>query len=221
VDGGVGLVTHWAPGKFDDVSYDNTGTFHPLSQTFAGALPTGWAISGTWDTTGGTLNDTSAKANDIVATNCHCWNTDISYHAKLLNQYGASGNLVGVIYNYQRTPPPGGGTSSGGDPDPYGVLYAGDYYEVVFSPTGQAFMNKVLNGVRYRVASGTHTVPRNTWFDVELLRQGTNTTVKVNGATIFDKVPQTPPSWKGDVGVISHWSKAKFDDLTITDRPLR
>lgn len=218
-DGGVGLVTHWAPGKFDDISYDNTGTFHPLSQTFDGALPTGWPISGSWNTSGGTLNDTSAKANDIVATNCACWNKDIDYHARLLNQYGASGNLVGMVYNYQRIPG-SGGPASGGNPDPYGGLYAGDYYEVVFSPTGQAFMNKVLNGVRYRVASGTHTVPRNVWFDVDVLRQGTTTTVKVNGTTIFDKVPQVQPS-NGDVGVIAHWAKARFDNLTITDRPLR
>jgi hypothetical protein len=214
IEGGVGLVTHWAPGKFDDVSFDNSGTFHPLSQTFSGALPTGWAISGTWDTNGGTLNDTSAKANDIVATNCGCWNTDIDYHARLLNQYGASGNLVGVVYNYQRS----GGSFS--EENPYQGLYAGDYYEVVFAPTGQAFMNTVLNGVRYRVASGTHTIPRNTWFDVDVLRQGTTTTVKVNGTTIFDKVPQVQPS-KGDVGVIAHWAKANFDNLTIVDRPAR
>jgi hypothetical protein len=33
-------------------------------------------------------------------------------------------------------------------------------------------------------------VPRNTWFDVEILRRGTTTTVKVNGAAIFDRVAQ-------------------------------
>jgi hypothetical protein len=37
--------------------------------------------------------------------------------------------------------------------------------------------------VRYRVATGAHTVGRNVWFEVELIRSGINTTVKVNGAT--------------------------------------
>ena len=52
-----------------------------------------------------------------------------------------------------------------------------------FAPTGQAFMNKVLNRRSFRVATGTHNVPRNVWCDVELPRQGTTTTVKVNGTT--------------------------------------
>jgi hypothetical protein len=81
-------------------------------------------------------------------------------------------------------------------------------------------MNKVLNGRSFRVATGTHNVPRNVWFDVELLRQGTTTTVKVNGTTVFDRVQQGQQS-KGDVGAVAHWAKARFDDLRITDRPRR
>jgi hypothetical protein len=53
-----------------------------------------------------------------------------------------------------------------------------------------------------------------------LLRQGTTTTVKVNGVTVFDRVPQGQQS-KGDVGVVAHWAKARFDNLTIADRPER
>jgi hypothetical protein len=212
--GDVGLVTHWAPGKFDDVWYDNDAIFRPLAATFDGALPAGWRISGTWNTNGGTLNDTSATVTDIVATNCACWDTDIAYRARLLNQYGGPGNLVGLVYDYQRP------SLSGSAGPTYQGLYAGDYYEVVFAPTGQAFMNKVLNGVRYRVATGTHPIPANTWFDVEVLRQGTTTTVNVNGATIFNRVRQAQPTF-GDVGVVTHWAKARFDDLTIADAPVR
>jgi hypothetical protein len=214
LEGGAGLVTHWAPGRFDDVWYEPNSIFHRLSQTFDGPLPTGWAISGAWDTNGGTLNGSSASQTDIVATACGCWNTDIAYRARLLNQYGGSGNLVGLVYNYQRS---SGSTFVG---DAYAELYVADYYEVVFAPTGQAFMNKVLNGRSYRVATATHNVPRNTWFDVELLRAGTTTTVKVNGTTIFDRVPQAQQS-KGAVGVVAHWAKARFDDLRIADRPTR
>jgi hypothetical protein len=198
-----GLVTHWAPGRFDDVWYDDHGTFQPLTETFDAELPPSWAVSGTWFAGGGTLFNLSAGASDIVATACACWETDFSYRARLLNQYGASGNLVGVVYNYQRH-----------------SLYTGDYYEVVFSPTGQAILNKVLNGMRQRVATGTHSVPRNVWFDVEVLRQGLDTTVKVNGATIFNKVPQSELSF-GEVGVVTHWAKAWFDNLSVADAPPR
>jgi hypothetical protein len=209
-EGAGGLLTHWAPGKFDDVWFENRGTSAPLSVTFDSALPADWIVSGNWNTSGGTLNDTSAGISDIVTANCPCWRTDYSYRARLLNQYGGSGNLIGLVYNYQRA-------TFGG---PYVGLYTGDYYEIVFAPTGQAFINKVLNGARYRVATGTHNVPANTWFDVELLRQGVNTTVKVNGSIVFDRVPQGElPA--GDVGVVSHWSKARFDNLTVTDAPLR
>lgn len=88
-----------------------------------------------------------------------------------INQYVASGNLVGLIYSYQEPIDPA----------------AGDYYEVVFAPTRQAYLNKIVNGVRYRMASATHNVGPNTWFDVELIRSsldtmfaagGINTTVK-------------------------------------------
>jgi hypothetical protein len=211
--GAAALVTHWAPGKFDDVWYDNYMIFAPLSVAFDDALPADWPISGSWDTSGGTLNDTSATSTDIVATDCGCWDTDISYHARLFNQYAGSGNLVGLVYDYQRPAVGSGGTK-------YQGLYAGDYDEVVFAPTGQAFMNEVRNGVKTRVATGTQPIPARTWFDVDVLRQGTTTTVKVNGAAIFNKVKQGQPAL-GDVGVVTHWAKAHFDDLTITDAPAR
>ncbi len=95
-----------------------------------------------------------ASQTDIVATSCGCWNTDIRYRARLLNQFGASGNLVGLVYNYQRSARLDLG-------DAYPGLYVADYYEVVFAPTGQAFMNKVppMAG-SYRVATATHSGAR-------------------------------------------------------------
>jgi hypothetical protein len=207
-EGHGGLVTRWTPGKFDDVWFENRYTFHPLSQTFDSAPPAAWTVSGTWNTSGGTLNNSSLSSSDIVTTACGCWETDFSYRSRLFNQYGNSGNLVGLVYNYQR-----------GGPE-YGGLYLGDYYEVVFAPTGQAYLNKVLNGARYRMATGSHSVPPKTFFNVQVLRQGVNTTVKVNGVTVFDKVPQGELPF-GDVGVVAHWSKGRFDNWSVRDAPPR
>jgi hypothetical protein len=90
----------------------------------------------------------------------------------------------------------------------------------VFSTTGIARINKVLNGVRTLVASSTHNVPRNVWFNVQILRRGTTTTVKVNGTTIFDNVQQGELG-AGNVGVVTHWSKGRFDNVVVRDDPVR
>ena len=116
----------------------------------------------------------------------------------MLNQFGASGNLVGLLYNL------------GGD----------GYYEVVFSPTGIMRINKVIEGVRSTVRTATHTVPRNTWFDVQVIRSGILTTVKVNGITVVDGLIQGELRG-GSTGMITHWSKGRFDDVTLTPDPSR
>jgi hypothetical protein len=204
-DGSVGLLTHWAPGKFDDVWWDNN-LHRPLVETFAKPIaPPSWVTKGTWDTTGSTLNSTAVGKDDFAIYQCRCWSGDAVIHARLFNQYGASGNLVGLVYNY---------ADAGGSPD------AVDYNEVVFSTTGLAHLNTVVNGVRTRVASGTHNVPRKTWFEVEVLRKGTTTTVKVNGTTIFDHVEQGKLG-SGNVGVVTHWSKGQFDNVFVRDDPPR
>jgi hypothetical protein len=202
VAGRPGLITHWSPASFDDVWYDQR-VFAPLSETFANPPPSSWVRSGQWDTTGGTLNSTAVGVADIVATQCACWDTDFRYGARLLNQFGASGNLVGLVYNYQTN-----------------GLYAGDYYEVVFSPTGIASLNKVIQRTRYLVASATHGVPRNAWFDVEVVRSGLSTTVLLNGNPLFDDVSQGELG-AGDVGVVTHWSRGRFDDLTVEEFVIR
>jgi hypothetical protein len=203
IAGRFGLVTHWAPGSFDDVWYDQR-VFTPFAESFASPPPSSWIRSGQWDANGGTLNSTAVGGTDVVATECGCWDTDFRYSARLLNEFRASGNLVGLVYNYH---------SKG--------LYAGDYYEVVFSATGIARLNKVIQGVRYLVASASHNVPQNAWFDVQVVRSGLNTTVLVNGNPIFDNVTQGELLTSADVGVITHWSRGRFDDLVVEDFAVR
>jgi hypothetical protein len=201
-EGGVGLITHWAAGRFDNIGFDHA-IFQPCSLTFDDGQPPDPA-SGTWDTTGGTLNATSAGSSDIVAFGCYGNNvgdnagTNAIYSARLLNQYGNSGNLVGLLYNYQ------------GD----------DYYEVVFSSTGIMQMNKFIQGVRYPVRTAAHNIPRNTWFDVQVIRTDIRTTVKVNGVTLVDSEFQGELQG-GSIGVVTHWSKGRFGDVTLMPDPTR
>jgi hypothetical protein len=204
-EGGVGLITHWAPGRFDNLQFDH-GVFQPCSFTFDGAPQSDWIVSGTWNTSGGTLNNTSPGPSDIVSLR-GCGNTqgedagsNAIYRARLLNEYGASGNLVGLIYNYQDV----------------NSFYSGDYYEVVFSPTGVMRLNKFIQGVRYNVGTYTHNIPRNTWFDVEVVRSEVFTTIKVNGSTIVPFLAQGELKG-GTIGVITHWAQGRFDNLSLTE----
>lgn len=214
--GRVGLITHWAPGRFDNVQFDY-GVFQRCPLSFDEPLPSNAVIGGTWDTNGGTLNSTAVGQNDTVnfSVNFTCGGnargedvgTDQIYSARLLNQYSAAGNLVGLVYNYQ-------------DPRNPNNLYGGDYFEVVFSPTGVMQLNKFIQGVRYPVRTLTHSIPRNTWFDVQVIRTGILTEVKLNGVTVVSQLPQGEIRG-GGIGVITHWAKGRFDNVSLESRVSR
>ncbi|HKS54086.1 MAG TPA: hypothetical protein VJS12_02305 [Steroidobacteraceae bacterium] len=195
--GRVGLITHFTPGRFDDISFDH-GVFQGFTENFDAGLPASAVRVGSWSATGGVLSNPAIQQTDLVALGC-CLNTELVYRARLLNQYGASGNLVGLIYNYQ---------------DAASGLNAGDYYEVVFSTTGSVRVNKFIQGELRTLATSSINIPRNTWFDVEVVRRGFSTSVKVNGTTLINNVTQAQLG-PGRVGVITHWSKGRFDDLSV------
>ena len=193
----LALVTHWTPGRFDDFKFGYERPVPELLQTFNSPLGEGEVRSGTWNTQRGTLNNVSAGVSDIVLPGLIGARTNYRYKGRLLNQYGASGNLVGLVFSYDS---------------------AEDYLEAVFSPTGQAYLNLTMEGTRYRLATGTHTVPRNVGFDVEILRKGTTATVTVNGKPTFQNV-QVGQLGRGRLGVVSHWAKGRFDNLSTKEVP--
>lgn len=191
----LALITHWTPGRFDDFEFGFEAPVLQSLQTFNGPLGENEVQSGTWDTQGGTLNNVSAGIADIVLPGRIGASTDYRYKGRLVNQYGASGNLVGLVFSYGS---------------------AEDYLEAVFSPTGQAYLNLTMEGTRYRLATGSHTVPRNVAFDVEIIRKGTTATVTVNGKPTFQNV-QVGQLGGGMLGVVSHWAKGRFDNLATKE----
>ena len=193
----LALVTHWTPGRFDDFRFGYEPPVREALQTFNSPLGAQEVQTGTWDTQGGTLNNVSAGIADIVLPGRIGASTDYRYKGRLLNQYANSGNLVGLVFSYGS---------------------AEDYLEAVFAPTGQAYLNLTIEGTRYRLATGTHTVPRNVFFDVEILRKGTTATVTVNGKPLFQNV-QVGQLGGGFLGVVSHWSKGRFDNLATKEVP--
>jgi hypothetical protein len=193
----LALITHWTPARFDDFRFDLDPPIPATLQTFDSPLGAGEVQTGTWDTQGGTLNDVSAGIADIVLPGRILAKTDYRYKGRLVNQYANSGNLVGLVFSYGS---------------------AKDYLEAVFSPTGQAYLNLTMEGTRYRLATGTHTVPRNVAFDVEILRKGSTATVTVNGKPTFQNV-QVGQLDGGFLGVVSHWSKSHTDNLATKEAP--
>jgi hypothetical protein len=88
------------------------------------------AARGSWDTQEDVLNNRSAGVSDIVhmtwsrGAGMRGVSTNYTVSARMLNPYGASGNRVGLIFNVD--------------------VAGGDYYEVVFATTGQAYLNKFI-----------------------------------------------------------------------------
>jgi hypothetical protein len=193
----LALITHWTPARFDDFRFDLDLPIPATLQTFSSPLSAGDVQTGTWDTQGGALNNVSAGIADIVLPGRVFGRTDYRYKGRLVNQYANSGNLVGLVFSYSS---------------------AEDYLEAVFAPTGQAYLNLTMEGTRYRLATGTHTVPRNVAFDVEILRQGTTATVTVNGKPTFQNV-QVGQLDSGFFGAVSHWAKSRFDNLATKEAP--
>ena len=193
----LALITHWTPARFDDFVFDYTrpGPIFASRETFDNGLNPGDVESGTWNTQGGTLNNVSFGAADIALPGGHAGRPDYSYKGRLLNQWGNSGNQIGLTF-------------SCAGPE--------DYLEVVFAPTGQAYLDLHMEGTSYRLASGTHNVPRDVWFNVEVIRRGTTATVRLNGSPLFQNIQigQLPP---GFFGVVSRFSLGRFDNLTLRE----
>jgi hypothetical protein len=214
---GMGLVTNFTPGRFDDVWFCHDSCGGGVSiETFndddgdPNRVRNWHAQRGTWDTEGDVLNNRTAGATDILYSDGEIGSTNYRLSARMLNPYGARGNRVGLMFNFD--------------------VVSGDYYEVVFATTGQAYLNKFIQGKLTQVATTAHSAGRNVWFNVELTRQGPNATVKVNNQIVFENVPaaQLDHSFSAGgtgvgphIGLISHWAPGRFDDLRLESFPGR
>lgn len=199
VRGPIGLITHWAPALFDDVRAA-PAFFRPLSASMDdGHFPERFfSPLSSWRVQNGTLNSFGVGPNDTAGLDVFHDIQDIEYRARIVNHFAAAGNLVGLTYAYR-------------GPE--------DYFEVVFSPTGVAKLNRRLKGQTTTVATAPYQGggPRQ-WFDVRLMQRDLFTTVLVNGAPVFTNVWQ-PDAGGARVGFVTHWANANFDDISVTEIP--
>lgn len=205
-EGYVGLVTHWSPGQFDNVKF-RVGGFAPTYVQHFDTQPRDVSVaSGVWETSSGTLQSTALGKNDIAllptgsasaasgiaGSEIYTYTPSSVYRARLSIAQNAANSSVGLITNYSGN---------------------GEYYETIFTAAGDVLINKVLQGATVRQAQAHHGVEPNTWFDVELRRVGTKTTLYVNGAKLLADVPQGQLA-AGRVGLITHSAQASYDRVS-------
>ena len=189
--GAPGLVTHWSPGRFDDVEFRLAPFPERYLQYFDARASEVMPHQGAWALESGTYVSQAVGPADIALIPAGD-DGDFVYRARVVNEYGASGNLVGLVTHYTDD---------------------GDYYEAVLSGTGEVQVNKVIKGVRIRQATGAYSARPGRVFNLELRSVGTLTDVKVDGKTVISKVPQGQLRG-GRIGVITHWSRGRFDELS-------
>jgi hypothetical protein len=196
----VGFVTHWSLASFDDVRA-LANMFRPYVDDFEQGFPISY---GNWESRDGTLRSLVAGRAEMFELPAWRDFMDIDVRAWMVNHYGSSGNLLGLVYGLRSDP---------------GLPAEGNYFEVVFSPVGIARLNRVFKGQVTTIATASYQGGgAHRWFNVQVLHRQSYTTVKVNGVTIFDNVYQ-PDAQTGGLALVTHWSLASFDDISVKQAP--
>jgi hypothetical protein len=197
----VGLVTHWSPGEFDLVDFNDAFMPVPYVEPFNAQPPTAQIVSGTWATTGGTYNSTAGGSADI-STLLYSPSQpyapepsmDFTYRARILTPPASAQQSVGLVTHYSN----------------------GEYYEVLLTGAGQIIATKHVQGTIRGLASGTYTAAPNTWVTLELRCISNKTSVYVNGSKRVSGVLQGQLRG-GRAGVITHSTPSKFDDVVFDE----
>lgn len=197
-DSKIGLITHWAPAKFDDMGM-TLDIFRPVIADFNDNRPppSMSGAGGSWKFENGRLHGTGISVRESVFVQRPYQLVNIDYRVRMVNHFGGAGNLVGLEY----------GVRDGGS------------YEVTFSPTGVARLTRVQLGMTKVLATAPYAGGGpNVWFNVQVIQRDLHTTVQVNGTTVFDNVSQ-PDLGVNGVGLVTHWADAEFDDLSLQQVP--
>jgi hypothetical protein len=112
--------------------------------------------------------------------------------ADLYSGFTGSGNALGLVVNYKN---------------------AANFYEVRFTATGVVTINKVVNGVRTMLQTGSYAVPPKTFFHVSVLRDFERIEVRVNNGQPI--TAEDSALKDGGAGVFASWNRARFDNFVI------
>jgi hypothetical protein len=181
------IATVWnIPTAFAAASY---------TEDFSDNQAQGWNTGSTTYTATGNVYQNDEQLGQTLATYTGAtWDTGYSFRARLYGDFSGAANAVGIVYNYV-------------DPDNYGWVW--------FNSRGDVELRRKSGGATTLVGKGTYTeFTPDVWFTVEVVREGSTTTVKVNGATLFDHVTQTGLA-AGRIGFFTDHNLGKFDDVRV------
>jgi hypothetical protein len=79
----------------------------------------------------------------------------------------------------------------------------------------------ISHGIYGNAAAGSSSisVPRNTWFDVVVQSIDHHTFISVNDVALVQDLAKGELG-AGSIGVITHWSKGRFDNVVLTSLPV-
>lgn len=196
----LGLITHWSPGEFDLVDFNDAFLVKPYVASFGAPPPGEQIVSGTWTTTGGTYNSTAGGTADVstlVGSDSQPYppqrSMDFTYRARVLTPSASAQQSVGLVTHGP-----------------------GEYYEVLLTGGAQIIVNKHVQGTVVRQATGTYTAAPNTWVTLELRCISNKTSVFVNGAARLSGILQGQLRG-GRAGLVTHSTPGKFDDVVFAE----
>lgn len=175
------------------------------SENFDDGAADNWVVSsGDWAVSSGTdktyTNSTTTVGPEIAYYNGASWTTGYTYAARLHTWGTGWGNQVSLIYNYQ-------------DDD--------NYYEIAFGgaldgANHNVHLYECVSGTSTEVAGGNYTNPSNRLIDVEVVRAGNDTTIKVGGSTVLTRT-QTALTGGGKIGVADRYAAGYINNIVVTD----
>ena len=148
------------------------------------------AVSGTWAPYNYTYYNSSTAASELSVYNGSTF-ADFTYTVKANSVWN---NWYGVIFNYQDN---------------------NNYYYVWLKASTNIELRRVKNGTTSTLATGTYS-GGSAWVysTVEVSNNGTSTTIKVNGGTVFSNISTTDWAY-GKIGLWSDWNPVYFDDVHV------
>lgn len=169
-------------------------TSSPYVEDYSDGQAQGWAhANGSWSVSSGELRQSAVAADVRSSYTYRTWETGYRLRARMLSEYGGSGNQFGLTFN---------------------ASTAGNRYDLRMSPTGRVTLERVSGSTRTVLASGSAVIGSWRWFDVEVIRAGGSATVKINGATVFSNVV-LPGVTAGRIGLFASWNPVRVTRISV------
>ena len=178
-----------------------------ISEGFTGGTSHPWLpVSGTWSVANGTYGSTAAGGTNISViteyrdlrpvdpTTEELAFSEYFLRARVRNQGFNDTHHVGIVYGYQ---------------DPR------NFHEVILSAVGHVRVRSVINGVASddQPDFGVSDCTRDIWCELEVRRNDSLTTVKVNGQVFFQPFLQSVGG--GKIGLVTHAAVGRFDKVFV------